>query len=127
MAISIQNAESYFSSYNVEATTNYVYTSAGATGADDGWVDARADNLAVQISIASLNASNVRYRIEGKSNTYTRPCIISTGTLLSTSSYDQVISVTPPVRNIRVGVKATNLATPATNNIYVGVIRSEVN
>lgn len=127
MAISTQNAESYFSSYNVEATTNYVYTSTGATGSDDGWVDARADRLAVQIGLASLNASNVRYRIEGKSNTYTRSCKIYSATLTSTSSYDNIINVTEPVRQLRIGVKCTNIATPATNNIYVGVVRAEVN
>lgn len=124
MAILTQTAEAMLDSYSVEATTNYVYTDAGELGADDGWFSAKYDTKAIQLGVESMAATRLLYRIEGRSNTYTRPCEIYAASINAISARDTIINISEPIGQIRVGVKMNNEATP--NVVHVGIVRTEV-
>ena len=122
MTILTQHAIAIFNPYSVTAT-GFVYNSAGGTASTAGWQNAKYDNVAIQIGVATLNATRIIYQIEGKNETYTRPCKIYNASITYTDTIDTVINVTEPVKQIRVGIKANNTAT--LNSVYVGLIRSE--
>ena len=119
MPISTISAKSLYSSYSVE-DSSYVYTKNASTGADDGWVSARADNVAVQVRCGTLNATSVGYRIEGRSDTYTKACDIYNASITSAQTIDTIINVVEKVKEIRVGVCIDYSSTP--NDFHAGVI-----
>jgi len=112
-----------FSAYNVTATTNYVYDSDGATGSDAGWTSAKSDNNAIGIGLTALGATSLTYRIEGRFDTYNRACEIYNASLTAITTIDTIINIAEHVKELRVGVKVNNSATPST--VYVGLCNSE--
>ena len=112
-----------YSSYDPSVSSNYVYTKNASTGADDGWVSARSDNVAVAVCVATLTASSFYYRIEGRTNSYTRPIEIYSKTKTAADTLDQIINICEPFNEIRIGVK-TNCA--ATTAVHAGVIQEGV-
>lgn len=117
------SGKTLFNGVDVTATTNYVYNAAGDTDSDAGWASAKADNNTIAIGLTALNATNLTYRIEGRFDTYNRACEISTASLTSTTSIDTLINIAEKVKEIRVGVKVNNSATP--NTVFVGLCNSE--
>ena len=117
------SGKTIFNGYNVTATTNYVYNSSGGTGAEDGWVNARYDYNVLGICVATLNATSVTYRIEGRTTTYTRPISIANASLNSADTIDTKVNITDHFNEIRVGIRVNNSATP--NNVYCGLSQSE--
>jgi len=111
-----------YNGYDV-ASTNYVYTENASVGTDDGWHPARADHIAIQLCCATLNASSLTYRIEGRSKTYTRPCDIYNASIPSAQDIDTIVNISEHVDEVRLGVKITGVATP--NNFYAGLILAE--
>ena len=109
---------------NVTATSNYIYTSTGLNGAEDGWLNARYDHNAVAICVATLNASAINYRIEDRFNTYTRPLNLGASMITSAQSIDKIINISEHVNEIRVGIYADNDASP--NNVYLGLGQTEI-
>jgi len=113
----------FFSQYNAVATPSYVYTSAAATGSEDGWIAAKADNNGVAICVATLTASYLYYRIEGRFDTYGRPIEIYSKTKTSADSIDQFIRITEQVKELRIGVRTDSNASP--NYFYAGLAQAE--
>ena len=108
-------------------STSYVYTSGGGSAATSGWYAARADHVAVQVCAATLAASHLIYRVEGRSNTYTRAASIATGDITATMTIDKVIDITAVgyFKEIRVGVKVTATSNATPNNFHAGLILVE--
>ena len=127
MSVLSQSARIIYNSYNVTASSNFVYTNAGAVGDDDGWIPAKADEVVVQVNIATLTATTFSYRIEGRSDTYTRTCDIYSEDVTSAMTIDKVINVTERVKEIRIGVKTDgdNDAVASPNNFHAGLILTE--
>lgn len=123
MSIVSQYARIIYNGYNV-ASTNYVYTSNASTGADDGWYSCKTDHVALQVCAATLTAASLTYRIEGRSDTYTRPAEIYTDSITSAQSIDEIINITEKVKEVRIGVKLSAVATP--NSFHCGLVQSEV-
>lgn len=123
MSITTQYARTIYDGYDV-ASTNYVYTSNGSTGADDGWYICKTDHVAIQVCAATMNTASLTYRIEGRSDTYTRPAEIFSESITSAQSIDKIINVTEKVKEVRVGVRLSTVATP--NNFHCGLVQSEV-
>lgn len=122
MPITTISGKSLFSSYPVESST-YVYTKNASTGADDGWVSARAVNVAVQVRCGTLNATSLKYRIEGRSDTYTKACDIYNASITAAQDIDTIINIAERVKEIRVGARIDFSSTP--NNFHAGVILAD--
>jgi hypothetical protein len=112
-----QSIRTVFNGTDVTATTNYTY--------GVGWVRSKADKVAVHMSCATLNASSLSYRIEGKftNSNYDRVASLAVGSLTSAQDIDKIIAISNYVDERRVGVKANNSATP--NNFYSSVVLTE--
>lgn len=102
------------------ASTGYVYNSAGGSDSSAGWFSAKGDNYLIMYNCATLSATTLTYRIEGKWAGYTRPVNIYTGTVTSAMTIDNIITVTENVDELRLGVKVNNTATP--NIFYAGAV-----
>jgi len=108
-------------------STSYIYTSAGGAAATSGWFDARAEHVHVQICAATLAASHLIYRIEGRSNTYTRTASIASGDITATMVIDKVIDISAVglFKEIRVGCKVTATTNATPNAFHAGLISVE--
>jgi len=132
MAINTVSGYKYYDSYLV-ASDNFVYTSNASTGADDGWRNARAEHVAVQFCVATLDTVTAKpaiIRIEGKNNTIDRSASISVATVGAAQSVDQTVNVDERFDSIRVGVKLTSVpASPLASPTYfhAGLILAEEN
>jgi len=112
--ITTQYVESLHDAVSI-ATTNYTFSS---------WKPIKADRVAVQIGIGTLNASRLKYQIQGKAgDSLTRPSEIYTSSTVNTS-LDEIINITEPVKYIRVGLAVGGLATP--NSAYSYLSKAEV-
>lgn len=108
-----------YNGYKV-ASTNFVYNASGETGAEAGWRRCRSDEVAVTYNVATLNATNLTYVVEGRFPTYNRAFEIYKDTLTATNtSRDAVIVVGERCNELRLGVKVNNSATP--NVFYSGL------
>ena len=123
MAILSQSGRTIFSGTNV-ATTGYIYTSAGGSGTTDGWYSNRANHVVVQVCTATLTATMLTYRIEGKFNPLDRPAEVYSATVGSADTIDKLIEVSEHVNEIRVGAKVDN-ADASPNNFYAGISYAE--
>jgi hypothetical protein len=115
MTIVSQTAR-FFHNGSAVASTNYDY--------GEGWIAAKGDDCLVAVCCATLTASTLTYRIEGKFDTYDRATEIYSQDKTSVDSVDQLINVTERLKEIRVGVKVDDAsATP--NYFYSGLCLTE--
>jgi len=121
--ITSQTGRNFFTACNV-ASTGYIYTSAGASGANDGWITSKSDYTILAYCCATLSASSLTFRVEGRWADYNRPVEIYVASVNTINDIDQVLTLTEKLKEIRVGVKVNNTATP--NIFYVGMLNSEV-
>lgn len=130
MSINAVSGYKYYDNYLV-ASDNFVYTANASTGADDGWANARAEHVAVQFCVATLDtvtAKPVIIRIEGKNNTIDRSASIYVATVGAAQSVDTIKNISERFDKIRVGVKLTSVpASPLASPTYVhaGLILAE--
>jgi len=120
--------QAFFDGYNTVATTDYVYNSDGDTDSEAGWVRCVGDDVIVMYNVATLVATTLSYRIEGRYDSSTRALEISGADKTTTSGIDQVISISAyPVKEVRVGVKidADDPGTQNPNIFYSSVIVRE--
>lgn len=124
MSISSQEYISIYNGYNADSSS-YVYNTNGSTTSEAGWYEAQYDDVIVGIRIATLNATSVDYRIEGRgAGNYTDPIVIFSDSLTATDpTVATPINIMEKVKQIRLGVKITTTATP--NNVYAGLILSD--
>ena len=114
---------SIYNGYNVVATSNYVYTSAGLSGEEDGWYTQRPDCIIITVGVPTLTATTLSLRIEGRYPTHNRAFEIYQSDYTTVTSIDETITIDKICPEIRVGVKVNNSASP--NNIYCGLCRTE--
>ena len=126
MSIMSRAVRTMFDGYEVTATTNYVYNADGGTAATAGWFSARADNVLVSLRAATMTATSLSYRIEGRNNDYTKAGEIYSETLTAVQTIDKIINVTEKVKEIRLGAKKDNDDDSATTVLYAGLIRTEM-
>ena len=128
MSISAVETRTIFNGYAVTATSNLVYTSEASTGSADGWYRSKADFLTLLVNVATLSATSLTYRIEGRGpSPYNRNASLAAGFVTSAHVLDEVVTINEHYDEIRIGVKVDNddgTATP--NNFYAGMILSEV-
>ncbi len=130
MAILSHIGRKFFDGYNV-ASTNFVYTANASTGADDGWISCKADYVGVQVCAATLDsdvAPTLTYRVEGRAETINRAASINVGEFSSAENIDTLITITPKMKEIRVGVKVSSVASDTSasyNSFYAGIFMSE--
>jgi hypothetical protein len=106
----------YFHNGSAVASTNYDY--------GEGWLTAKADNCLIAVCCATLTASLLDYRIEGRFDTYNRAVELHNATTAAIHTIDQAINITEKVKEIRVGVKVDDAsATP--NVFYAGLCLTE--
>ena len=122
MSVKSNTKDTLYDGYSV-ASTGYVYTSEGSSALTDGWYSIRYDDNIIQIGVATLNATYVEYRIEGRGNGITRPAEIYNASINATAAIDQLVTISENMNEIRVGVKTNNTATP--NNTYCYLIHSD--
>ena len=108
MSIMSQTARVVFDSYNCVATSNFVYNITASTNDGAGWFSGRANGVSVFFRCGTLTATDMIYRVEGRNNTYTNIASLAAGVISTAETIDQVITITPKVNEIRVGVKVTN-------------------
>ena len=124
-----QSGRKFFDGYNV-ASSNFVYTANGSTGADDGWIAAKGENVVIQVCLATLQstAASLIYRIEGRFDTVNRAASIYSDKLESTCEIDNIINIVERVKEIRVGARISDVpASPVASptNFYAGICISE--
>lgn len=129
MTIQSQTAKKLFSSYNV-ASTGYVYNATGDTGSTKGWKDARFNFVGLAYGCATMAATSLHIRVEGRDpNLYDRAIKVYTATLTGASTIDTYVRITPQrgrFRQLRLGVNANNSATP-TNSFHAAFIYTDLN
>ena len=128
MSVVSQSVRTFFTGHNV-ATLAYIYNSNDGNYATSGWVSSKADHAVVQICIATLNASSITYRVEGKFDTLDRKADIYNETVATADSIDKLIVIAEHVKEIRVGVKcgkmvSSPLGSPC--NFYAGIVLTEL-
>jgi len=124
MAVLSQSYRTFFTSFNVTATTNFIYNENESTAATSGWIEAKADYVAVQCACASLAASALTYRIEGKFSTLDRIASLYCKVVTASQTIDDIQNISAHVEHIRVGVKAHNNASP--NDFHAGIVLTEI-
>ena len=123
MSVVSQSGRWFFNGANVTATSNYVYDSDGSIGDDAGAITCKSDSVLIQYCAATLSASTLYFRIEGRFSPMNRWAEVYSRTITSANSIDQLVNVTERFKEIRVGTKVNNSATP--NVLYVGVCNTE--
>ena len=122
MTVLGQSFNSIYNGYNVTAT-DYIYTADSLSGAGDGWVSQRADEKILTIGVATLTASIISMRIEGRYPVHNRAFEIYSRNYTTITTIDESITITENCPQIRIGVKVNNSASP--NNIYCGLCYTE--
>lgn len=110
----------------IVASTSYVYDSDGGTGANDGWVNSKYDDVYLQVAIGTLTSGNLLYQVEGRFDGLNRPVVLYTASSASTMT-DVITVINEKVKEMRVGVKVDAVASPliADNVFYCGLVLSE--
>jgi hypothetical protein len=130
MAISTISGYRFFSNYLV-ASSNFVYNSNASTNSTAGWANARAEHVAVQVCVATLDTVTAKpliYRIEGKNNTINRSASIYVATVSAAQGIDQIVNISERFDRVRIGVKLTSVpASPLASPTYFhsGLILAE--
>ena len=119
MPILSQSDRVLFNGTNINATA-FTYNS-------DSWLDAKADNILLQVDLATLNATNLTYRLESRSEISSRTASIHMETLDAVTSIGKLIEVSEKVNEVRLGVKISgNTAIASPNNFYANLILTEM-
>ena len=117
------NGKIIYTQYNV-VSSDYVYTSDGSNGADDGWFTVKDDEIAIAYGIATLTATTLSIRVEGRFDTYNRAIELYERNATGVTNIDRMVLVNEPVKEIRLGIKADSTSSP--NTIYAGLVKMGV-
>lgn len=124
MAVLSQSSRTFFSGTNITATTNFIYNANESTAATSGWIAAKADYIDVHCECASLAASALTYRIEGRFDGLNRAASLHCQTVTASDTIGRIHNISNHIKEVRIGVKAMNSASP--NNFYAGIVLTEV-
>lgn len=123
------SGRNFFSGYNVLATPNtgFVYNSDGDTDSEAGWVTCRADEISIAFAAATLTATTLLLRVEGRFDTYNRAASIYSDAITSAQTIDKIVRIDEKIKEVRVGVRtdADNILVASPNIFYAGLCLSE--
>ena len=130
MSIISHSGRNFFSAYSVVATPNtgYVYNSSGEVGSEAGWIQCKTDEICIAYAVATLTATTLLVRIEGRFDTYNRAASLYTDQITSAQAIDKIIRIEQKIKEVRVGVRtdADNILVASPNIFYAGLCLSEV-
>ena len=130
MSISSQSGRNFFSGNNILATpgTGYVYNSDGDTDSAAGWIPCRADEVCIAFAVATLTATTLLVRLEGRFDTYNRAASLYIYELTSAQTIDTIVRIPYKIKEVRVGVRtdADDILVASPNNFYAGLCVSEL-
>lgn len=113
MPISTISPTNLFSGESI-TTSNYTYN----TG---GWQKKRGDKTVLQLEVATLNATSITFRLEGRASSNNRAASVYSETFTAVTGIPKLIEKNDfPMHEYRLGVKINKVATP--NNIYATLI-----
>lgn len=113
MSINTISPTTLFSGDSI-STSTYTYNSGG-------WLRRRGDKTLLQLHVATLNATSLSYRLEGRATSNSRSASVVSGVITGVTSIDKLIEVNDyPMHEYRLGVKIDKTSTP--NNIYASLI-----
>jgi len=122
-------SRTFFNGYNV-ATTGWIYNSSDGNNATTGWISAKADNVVVQVCVASLYTKAMLYRIEGRqTNGLSRPASIYVTSVAAAHGVDVLHEVSEKIDQIRVGARLAVVTASITGspcNFYAAAILTEI-
>jgi len=124
MSIVAQSSRTLFDGTNIVSSANYCYNASKSTAATSGWFRAKADHAVVQIGCATLTATYVRYRIEGKINGFDRIASVAVGEIGQAENTDRIVTLSEKYSQIRLGIKTVINASP--NNVWAGLSLTEI-
>ena len=124
MPVIAQTGQRFFAGTSISSKT-YVYSATAVGGSSEGWKPSKADNVVVQLCVATLNATSMTIRVEGKEeHKVNRAASIYCTQITTAQTVDQVVNITGKYSHLRVGAHISpNEATP--NNFYAGIILTE--
>jgi len=129
MSIISNSGRNFFSAYSVLATPNtgYVYNSEGDTDSEAGWIPCKSDEICVAFATATLTATTLLMRIEGRFDTYNRSASLYAEEVTSAQTIDKIVRIPEKVKEVRVGVRtdAVNILVASPNIFYAGLCLSE--
>jgi len=129
MSIISNSGRNFFSAYEVVATplTGYVYNPSGDTDSEAGWITCKSDEVCVAFAVATLTATTLLVRIEGRFDTYDRSASIYTEGITSAQSISKIVRIEHKVKEVRVGVRtdAKDISAAQPNIFYAGLCLSE--
>ena len=129
MSIISNSGRNFFSGYNVLATplTGFVYNSDGDTDSEAGWITCRADEVSIAYAAATLTATTLLLRIEGRFDTYDRAASLYSAAVTSSQTIDKIVRIAEKVKEVRIGVRtdADNILVASPNIFYAGLCLSE--
>lgn len=107
-------------------STAYVYDSDGGTGAEDGWLNSKHDDVYLQVAVGTLTSTKLSYIVEGRFDGLNRSVKLLNASVTAVAD-DTITVINEKVKEIRVGVKVDAVASPliADNKFYCGVVLSE--
>lgn len=129
MSIISHFGRSFFSGYNVVATplTGFVYNSSGSTSSEAGWIACKSDEVCIAFAAATLTATTLLLRVEGRFDTYNRAASLYSDAITSAQTIDKIVRIPEKVKEVRIGVRtdADNYLIASPNNFYAGLCLSE--
>lgn len=118
MSISTISPTVLFSGQDISASA-YTYNS-------NGWLRRRGDKTILQFEVATLNATSITYRLEGRASSDSRVASVLSGVVTSINDVSKLIEANDfPMNEYRLGVKIDKTSTP--NNIYASLISIDHN
>jgi len=123
VSVQSQSGRWFFNGTDITATSNYIYNSDGDTDSEAGVVTCKSDSVLVQYCAATLSATTLYLRVEGRFDPMDRWAEVYSNSITTADTIDQLVNVTEVFKEIRVGVKVNNSATP--NIFYAGVCVTE--
>jgi hypothetical protein len=98
-----------FSAYDLSSTT-YVYNGSGGAGTNDGWFTVATEKeRAIQVDIATLNATSVEFVVEGRLSGESTAAQIwpASGNRSETATGSFIVYIPDAIHQVRLGMKIT--------------------
>ncbi len=124
MAIVAQTSRTLFNGTNIVSSAGFCYNASRSTAATSGWFRSKADHILVQIGCATLTATSVTYRVEGKIDGIDRIASVAVGAIAQADNIDKIVAISEKYSYVRLGIKTVIDASP--NNVWAGLALAEI-
>ena len=120
-----QPTRTLFNAATITATTDFIYMSEKTANLAT-WLPSKYDSIVIQCVVATLTASSLDIRIEGRFPASNRAASIHSYHVTSAETVDRLINISEKLSEIRIGAKIGSGNSTATNIIYSSVVFSEI-